>query len=154
MVQELRALGLSPDIIVCRATHMLSQSTKNKICTFCHVSPEHILSVHDVSNIYHVPLILEEQGLFRMLRSKLKLGGAALCEGRSVDAHDSSAHSPGAAPHKEIAILSEPSLHSWRNLAHRVDHLKGNTRIAMVGKYVGAYYNRYVCFLIISPLHR
>ena len=61
MGQELRALGLSADIIVCRSSELLLQSTKNKISSFCHVDASHIISVHDVSNIYHVPLILAEQ---------------------------------------------------------------------------------------------
>eukprot|EP01036_Dinobryon_divergens_P029812 gene29812-38966_t len=58
-VKELRALGLSADIIVCRSSEMLLQSTKNKISSFCHVDASHIISVHDVSNIYHRRLSLE-----------------------------------------------------------------------------------------------
>ena len=57
-VKELRSLGLSPDLIVCRSTGKIDAGTKAKISTFCHVPQTHVLSVHDVSNIYHVPLIL------------------------------------------------------------------------------------------------
>ena len=57
-VKELRGLGLSPDMIVVRSAAMLLESTKAKIGSFCHVAPENVISVHDVSNIYHVPLLL------------------------------------------------------------------------------------------------
>ena len=48
-VKELRAIGLSPDCIVLRSSNHVDDSTREKISTFCHVSPESILSVHDVS---------------------------------------------------------------------------------------------------------
>ena len=53
-VKELRALGLSPDMIVVRSAEKLEESTKKKLGIFCQVAPENTLSVHDVSNIYHV----------------------------------------------------------------------------------------------------
>lgn len=48
-VKELRAVGMSPDIIVCRSTNQLDKATKAKISGFCHVPPTHVLAVHDVS---------------------------------------------------------------------------------------------------------
>ena len=53
-VRELRALGLTPDIVVCRSTHPLATDTKHKISLFTHVKPENVVGVHDVSNIYKV----------------------------------------------------------------------------------------------------
>ena len=67
-VKELRALGLSPDMIVVRSQHELEESTKRKLGVFCQVAPENTLSVHDVSNIYHVPLILVQQGLHHIIK--------------------------------------------------------------------------------------
>jgi len=70
---ELRAVGLSPDLIICRSSDRVELSTREKISVFCDVAPSHVMSVHDVSNIYHVPLILAEQGLHTILRYKLIL---------------------------------------------------------------------------------
>lgn len=53
-VRELRALGLTPDIVVCRSTLPLTTDTKRKISLFTHVRPENVVGVHDVSNIYRV----------------------------------------------------------------------------------------------------
>lgn len=60
-VKELRGLGLTPDMIVVRSGSMLLESTKQKIGSFCHVDPSKVISVHDVCNIYHVPLLLASQ---------------------------------------------------------------------------------------------
>jgi CTP synthase len=109
LVQELRALGLSPDLIVCRSASLLSDSTKGKISTFCHVPPSHIISVHDVTNIYHVPLILAEQGVHSLIKAALGLE----------------------------QMLSEPDLASWSSLAHTVDHFPRVVEVALVGKYTG-----------------
>lgn len=108
-VKELRSLGLSPDIIVCRSTEMLSQATKNRISAFCHVDPANVMAVHDVSNIYHVPLLLEQQGMHRLIKEKLSL-----------------------------PMMSEiPDLAAWSAMAHAVDNVTETVQIAIVGKYTG-----------------
>ena len=66
-VKELRGLGITPDILVCRSTKPMTEETKQKLAEFCHVSPNAVMSTHDVPNIYHVPLMLEEQGLCKIL---------------------------------------------------------------------------------------
>lgn len=66
-VKELRGLGIIPDILVCRSTQPMTEETKQKLAAFCHVSADAVMSTHDVPNIYHVPLMLEEQGLCRIL---------------------------------------------------------------------------------------
>ena len=66
-VKELRGLGISPDILVCRSSAPLNDETRNKLAAFCHVKPEAVMSTHDVPNIYHVPLMLQEQGLCEIL---------------------------------------------------------------------------------------
>ena len=66
-VKELRGLGISPDILVCRSSAPLNEETRNKLAAFCHVKPEAVMSTHDVPNIYHVPLMLQEQGLCDIL---------------------------------------------------------------------------------------
>ena len=67
-VKELRGLGITPDILVCRSTSPMTQETKEKLAAFCHVSPDAVMSTHDVPNIYHVPLMLEKQGLCKILK--------------------------------------------------------------------------------------
>ena len=108
-VKELRGLGLSPDVIVCRSTDMLSASTKNKISSFCHVEPSNVMAVHDVSNIYHVPLMLQKQGLHTIIKSKLGLS----------------------------MMLDEPDLSEWAAMATTVDNASEVIEIAIVGKYTG-----------------
>ena len=66
-VKELRGLGITPDILVCRSTAPLTVETREKLAAFCHVSPQAVMSTHDVPNIYHVPLMLQEQGLCDIL---------------------------------------------------------------------------------------
>ncbi|HJM55392.1 MAG TPA: CTP synthase (glutamine hydrolyzing) [Poseidonia sp.] len=66
-VKELRGLGITPDILVCRSSQPLNDETRNKLAAFCHVKPEAVMSTHDVPNIYHVPLMLQEQGLCGIL---------------------------------------------------------------------------------------
>ena len=106
-VKELRALGLTPDVIVCRAKHILDASVKAKIGVFCHVDPSSVLSVHDVSNIYHVPLILVEQGIHRLIKQQLGLDNMA----------------------------DEPSLAEWTSMARIVDSATRTVEVAIVGKY-------------------
>ena len=66
-VKELRGLGITPNILVCRSTKPMTEETKEKLAAFCHVAPEAVMSTHDVPNIYHVPLMLEKQGLCKIL---------------------------------------------------------------------------------------
>ena len=108
-VKELRGLGLSPDVIVCRSTEMLSQSTKNRISAFCHVDPSNVIAVHDVSNIYHVPLLLRSQGVHHIIKEKLNL----------------------------TMMSDEPDLTEWASMAAAVDSATEVVEVAIVGKYTG-----------------
>ena len=92
------------DIIVCRSKDQLDQSTKNKISGFCHVQPSHVLAVHDVSNIYHVPLILEEQNIHNLIRERLGL---------------------------QATMSVTPDLTSWRQMANNVDIAASNAKKAL-----------------------
>ena len=85
----------------------MEDATKNKISTFCHVAPSHVFSVHDVINIYHVPLILVQQGIHTILKNKLNL----------------------------INMVPSPNLVQWEAMARSVDDHSRAVRIAIVGKY-------------------
>ncbi len=51
----------------------LEPATKAKISMFCHVAPEQVVGVHDVSSVYHVPLLLQSQGIIQYLQKRLNL---------------------------------------------------------------------------------
>ncbi|XP_061338415.1 uncharacterized protein LOC133285226 isoform X2 [Gastrolobium bilobum] len=57
-VRELRALGLTPHLLASRSAQPLLESTKEKLSQFCHVPVDNILNIHDVPNIWHIPLLL------------------------------------------------------------------------------------------------
>lgn len=108
-VKELRGLGIIPDILVCRSENPLDFETREKLAAFCHVSPEAVVSAHDVSNIYRIPILLEEQGVSEVLSKEI-----------GFDLPD-----------------SRPLLEDWIKMAETVDNLDEVVKIAMVGKYTG-----------------
>jgi len=72
-VRDLRGLGLSPDVIACRSSHELDASIKEKISMFCHVPSDRVVAVHDCASVYHVPILLESQGLGAFVSKRLGL---------------------------------------------------------------------------------
>jgi len=105
-VNELRRIGITPDIVVCRASHPITRDLKDKIALFADLDPQAILACEDASNIYRVALALHAQGF-----DDLVLGSFGI-----------------EAP---AADMSE-----WEALADRVDGLEGEVSIAIVGKYI------------------
>ncbi|XP_028110795.1 CTP synthase 1-like isoform X1 [Camellia sinensis] len=108
-VRGLRSLGLTPNILACRSTKELEENVKAKLCQFCHVSAENIISLYDVSNIWHVPLLLKDQKAHEAILKALNL----------------------------IGVANEPALVEWKSRAELSDMLHEPVRIAMVGKYTG-----------------
>ncbi|CAI0469863.1 unnamed protein product, partial [Linum tenue] len=108
-VRELRALGLTPHLLACRSAQPLLQSTKEKLSQFCHVPEANILNIHDVPNIWHVPLLLMNQNAHHAILKQLNLVSAAM----------------------------PADLRDWTEMAETYDNLKNSVRIALVGKYVG-----------------
>ena len=105
-VKELRALGIQPEVLVCRADQEIPRSLKDKIALFCSVTPDAVFSCKDADTIYQVPLNLHGEGLDAKVAALLNLP-----EG-------------------------EPDLSRWNDLLHRIRNPKGSVRIAIVGKYV------------------
>jgi CTP synthase len=105
-VNELRSIGIQPDIIVCRSDRAISQELKDKIALFTDVEPRAVISCVDASNIYFVPLNLRDEGLDRLVVDKLELEAGPL------------------------------ELDEWIDLVDRVKQASGVVRIALVGKYV------------------
>tara|TARA_B100000902_G_scaffold61590_1_gene68662 strand:+ start:64962 stop:66644 length:1683 start_codon:yes stop_codon:yes gene_type:complete len=108
-VKELRGLGIIPDILVCRSEKPLEDETRAKLAAFCHVGKEAVVSAHDVSNLYQIPISLYEQSVLRKV----------------------SEHLGFKVPD------SLPMLDEWKQMADKVDGLTEEVHIAMVGKYTG-----------------
>ncbi|XP_022770853.1 CTP synthase-like isoform X2 [Durio zibethinus] len=108
-VRELRALGLTPQLLACRSAQPLLDNTKEKLSQFCHVPVANILNIHDVPNIWHIPLLLRSQNAHYSILKQLDL----------------------------LSIATPPDLEAWTRMAETFDNLTDSVRIAMVGKYVG-----------------
>jgi CTP synthase len=79
-VKELRSIGLQPDVLVGRCGDKLDAKTKEKIALFCDVPTEAVFSNPDVEDIYHVPLMVEEEGLDEYVMGELGLADGAIPE--------------------------------------------------------------------------
>ena len=88
-VKELRSIGLQPDILVGRSEDRLDPETKEKIALFCDVPTDAVFSNPDVEDIYHVPLMVEDEGLDEYVMERLGLVDEALPkEERSTEWRD------------------------------------------------------------------
>jgi len=88
-VKELRSIGLQPDILVGRCEDELDPKTKEKIALFCDVPTDAVFSNPDVEDVYHVPLMVESEGLDEYVMQELDLADEALPEAeRSTEWRD------------------------------------------------------------------
>jgi len=105
-VKELRSIGIQPDVIICRSDHPVPDDQRNKIALFCNVEGKAVIPLLTVSNIYEVPLILDEAGLGDYIVDRLSLPAT----GRDLE--------------------------EWRNMVEHMNRPKDIISIALVGKYV------------------
>jgi len=105
-VNELRRIGIQPDVIICRSDYPISEGIRDKISLFCDVEKQAVIPLPTVSTIYEVPLVLEEEGLGQLVVSKLGL------KARRAD------------------------LNQWRELVAHLKEPREPVNIALVGKYV------------------
>ncbi|HXO43050.1 MAG TPA: CTP synthase [Thermoanaerobaculia bacterium] len=105
-VRELREIGISADVLLCRVDRPLPAEMKKKIALFCNVDPRQVIEARDVPTIYEVPLIFCREGLDDLLLELLNL------------------------PHYDR------DLSRWESLVSRIKHPRHHVRIGMVGKYV------------------
>jgi CTP synthase len=113
-VNELRRIGIQPDIILCRSDKAVAEGIKDKIALFCDVDREAVISLVTSETIYEVPLLLEDAGLGEIIVGRLGL------KARRID------------------------LEEWREMVTRLKAPKEAVVIGLVGKYVGlrdAYYS-------------
>src|SRR5258707_1915900 len=105
-VNELRRIGIPPDVIVCRSHEELSRDIRDKIALFADVDPGAVVACPDVPDVYLVPEVLQEEGLDRLVCEKLGIEAA------------------------------EVDLGEWAELTKRIDARRELVEIALVGKYV------------------
>ena len=104
-VQELRRIGIQPDIIVVRTQRPLELEARKKIALHSTLPENHIISNHDLDTIYKVPLVLEEQKLASIILEKLRLED------------------------------QRPDLSEWLEFVNKLERASRRATIAMVGKY-------------------
>jgi CTP synthase len=106
-VNELRRIGIAPDMVVCRSEAELSTDIRRKIALFASLPVEAVVSAYDVDDIYRVPLVFNKQGVDEFI----------LSEHFGLEA--------GA-----------PDLSRWEEITRRASEVQRTVRIALVGKYV------------------
>ena len=108
-VKELRSIGIHPDIIVCRTEHEISQDMKEKLALFCDIDVNAVIQNQTAASIYEVPLMLQQQGLDRIVMEKLHIEAG------------------------------ESDMTEWTQMVHKIHHPATTVRIAIVGKYVALH---------------
>jgi CTP synthase len=104
-VAELRGIGISPDIIVCRTSRPLSREVRNKLSLFCDIEIENVIEGLDAQSIYDVPAMLQEQNLGRRVAELLGLESRV------------------------------PDLTEWERMRENLRNRNKSVRVAVVGKY-------------------
>ncbi len=108
-VKELRSIGITPDVVVCRTELPLDEELRRKIALFCDTSVEAVIQNIDAQSIYEVPLQMAEEGLDAIVVERLQLGGG------------------------------KPSLDQWRELVTSLRRDATTVTVALVGKYVALH---------------
>jgi CTP synthase len=105
-VRELREIGISADIVLCRVDRALPEEMKKKIALFCNVDPRAVIAARDVPTIYEVPFMFCREGMDDILLELLNL------------------------PHYDR------DLSRWESLVARIKNPRHHVRVGIVGKYV------------------
>ncbi|MCS7200400.1 MAG: CTP synthase [Caldimicrobium sp.] len=105
-VKELRAIGIQPDILLCRTDRFLPADIKRKIALFCNVEEDAVITAKDIDCIYEIPLIFHREGLDEKIVEKLNIW------------------------------TREPDLSPWQNIVKTYKNPTDEVTIAIVGKYV------------------
>ncbi len=105
-VNKLREIGIQPDVLLCRSDRPLNVELKNKIALFCNVDRDAVISAEDVKCIYEVPMVFHREGLDEKIIKLLNIWTRA------------------------------PKLEQWEDISRRINSLKYEVTIGIVGKYV------------------
>ena len=104
-VKELRSLGISPDVLICRSNKELPKDEKNKIALFCSVPNKSVISMHDVETVYSVPILLNKQKVDKAILDKLNIK------------------------------TNNPKLNDWKRVVQAKLHPEKEVNVSFVGKY-------------------
>jgi len=113
-VNELRRIGIQPDMILCRSDQEIPESVKAKISLFCDVDREAVIPMTTAESIYEVPLLLEDAGAGKLIAGRLGLAA------------------------------KDGDLNEWRQMVNDLKSPKERVTVALVGKYTeltDAYYS-------------
>jgi CTP synthase len=105
-VKEIRAIGIQPDILICRSERFIPQEMKEKIALFCDVDVEAVVTARDVKSVYQVPVEFAAEGVDEIVLRLLRLD----------------------APPRDLT--------NWAAMLDRLEHPTDEVSIAIVGKYV------------------
>ncbi len=105
-VKELRAIGIQPDILLCRTDRPIPKDLKKKVALFTNVEEEAVITARDVETVYEVPLVLHEEGLDRQILRRLGM------------------------------TAGPPDLTAWQEMVRQIKHPKETVRIGFIGKYL------------------
>ena len=104
-VKELRSLGIAPDCLICRSEQELPKDERKKIALFCSVNPSSVISMHDVSTVYSIPILLNKQKVDEIILSKLNIKS------------------------------NKPKLNDWKRVVAAKINPSKEINVAFVGKY-------------------
>jgi len=105
-VKELLSIGIQPDVLVCRTEKEISDDLKAKIALFCNVDKQHVIQNTDADSLYDIPLLLENEGLDKIVCSHFGMN------------------------------CKEPDLTEWKDMVQRSKNPAHYVKISLVGKYV------------------
>ena len=105
-VKELRSIGISPDVLVCRSEGSIPQKEREKLALFCNVRPESVISAKDLNSNYEAPISYHHEGLDQAV----------------LDAFN-------------ITPAPKPDLSKWEDVKDRLNNPEGHVNVAIVGKY-------------------
>ncbi|WP_462331871.1 CTP synthase [Schwartzia sp. (in: firmicutes)] len=105
-VKELRGIGIQPDVLVCRTEKALSKEMKEKLALFCDVDVNAVIENRTASTIYEVPLMMQREGLDRIVLEKLNMD------------------------------VSPANMEDWERMVYKINHPTKKVKVAVVGKYV------------------
>ncbi len=105
-VKELRSIGIQPDILVCRTEQPIPRDMKKKISLFCDVDEDAVIENRTAQTIYEVPLIMQDEGLDKIVLDKLNLP------------------------------QSPAKMEDWKRMVYKIKNPERKVKIAVVGKYV------------------
>lgn len=116
-VITLRGLGIQPDILICRCQTKMSSNERNKLALFTNINNKSIIECSDATTIYEVPILLEQEGIIRILSKHLEIEETS----------------------QEKIYIQQQNFHAsllaWQQIVHAIKHPQQIIKIAIIGKY-------------------